>query len=333
MESQNYVRIKMLKIWELLCQETDEDHPMDTITILQKLKEMGIVCDRRTLYNDIKILNECGYEIICRRSRNNEYFVMDRSFDLPELHILLDAIQAAGFITKSKSKILIDKVASLAGSRKGEVLKRNIVAFNTTKNCNEAIYYSVNEIIEAIKQQKKIAFLYFDYDHKHNRVYRKDGHHYVVNPFATVFPNDNYYLVCYNDVHRTITHYRIDRMDKVKILPDKPISPLPEGQTFSISRHKKQVFGMYTGNEVEVTFVIDKELIDVVFEKFGEKTKIMPYGDDKYLFRAEVQVSPVFLGWVCAFGKRLRVTSPQSVVDSIQAHLEELRQNYETKGE
>lgn len=146
MESQNYVRIKMLKIWELLCQETDEDHPMDTITILQKLKEMGIVCDRRTLYNDIKILNDCGYEIICRRSRNNEYFVMDRSFDLPELHILLDAIQAAGFITKSKSKVLIDKVASLAGSRKGEVLKRNIVAFNTTKNCNEAIYYSVNEI-------------------------------------------------------------------------------------------------------------------------------------------------------------------------------------------
>ena len=117
-------------------------------------------------------------------------------------------------------------------------------------------------------------------------------------------------------------------MDKVQILEDKPISPFPENQTFSISKHKKQVFGMYTGNEVEVTFVIDKELIDVVFEKFGEKTKIMPYGDGKYLFKAEVQISPVFLGWVCAFGHKLKVISPNSVIESIRSHLAELADNY-----
>lgn len=328
MESQSKFKIKMLKLWELLCRETDEDHPMETPTILEKLGEMGIECDRRTLYNDIKTLNECGYEVICRRSRKNEYFVMDRSFDLPELHILLDAVQAAGFITKSKSDVLIDKIANLAGSKKGEVLKRNIVAFNTTKNTNEVIYYSINEIIEAVNRQKKITFLYFDYDCKHSRIYRKNGEYYVENPLATIFSNDNYYLVCYNEKYDKIVHYRVDRMDKVEML-DTPVCPLPKDIDFNISKHKKEVFGMYTGNEIAVTFEVDEILIDTVFEKFGEKTKITPCENGKYRFSAEIQVSPVFLSWVCGFGDKLKVVSPQSVVNSVKEHICELAKNYE----
>ena len=101
-------RIKLMKIWEILRQETDEDNPMPTSVLMKKLDEMGIHCDRRTIYADIKLLNDCGYEVLCNKSQKNEYYVVDRSFDLPELRILLDAVQAASFITEKKTAEFVD---------------------------------------------------------------------------------------------------------------------------------------------------------------------------------------------------------------------------------
>lgn len=130
MIAQNATRIKLLKIWEILCQETDEEHPIESTELIEKLAEMDIHCERKTIYRDIETLIECGYEVMCVRGKKNQYYVLDRSFDLPELHIMLDAVQAASFITPQKTKQLVDKIADLAGSRKGEVIKRNLVAFN-----------------------------------------------------------------------------------------------------------------------------------------------------------------------------------------------------------
>ena len=166
--NEKYNRIRPLKIWEILQRETDEDHPMGTEELRAKLLEFGIDAHRTTIYEDIKLLNECGYEIMSRRGRSNQYYVMDRKFSNPEIHILLDAVQAASFITDKKTAELVDKIAQLAGSQKGLVLKKNIVQFNTAKSSNESIYYNVNEIVTAINNRQKIIFLYFDYDNKHN---------------------------------------------------------------------------------------------------------------------------------------------------------------------
>ncbi len=326
-------KITILKIWEILCAETDEEHPMSSVQLLSKLEECGISCDRRTLYSNIDTLNEYGYEVLSRRSRQNEYWVAERSFDLPELHILIDAIQAAAFITEKKTEELVDKVARLAGSRSGAVIKQNTVAFNTTKSTNEFIYYSVNEISYAIEKGLKILFRYFDYDHKHNKVYRRDGHRYVVNPVATVFSNDKYYLVCYNDVNRNMTHYRIDRMEAVQVLEDKPITPYDYTESFDITRHKKALFGMYTGDFVKVRFEVEERLLDVVFDQFGDKVEIEPVREGWYSFVADVQASSVFFGWVCAFGGSLRVVSPASLIERIREHILTLAEVYEKKTE
>lgn len=192
MPKTNFTKIKLLKLWEILSQDSDEDHPLSTKRILEKLKCQGIECDRKTLYEDIRLLNEYGYEVLCEKGQHsNRYCVVDRSFDVPELHILMDAVQAAGFITEKKTAELVNKIASLGGSNRAEVLKTNLVHFNTTKHSNENIYYSVNEIGEAILSEKKLSFLYFDYNEKRERVFRKEGSRYVVNPVATVFFNDN----------------------------------------------------------------------------------------------------------------------------------------------
>ena len=241
-------KLKMLKIWEILSRETDEDNPMESTELISRLEKMGIPCDRRTLYKDIDALNENGYEVLCNRSKKNEYYVLDRKFDDAELHILIDAVQAASFVTEKKTDELINKIAGLSGSHRAEILKSNAVAFNTVKNMNEKIYYSVNEIITAIKLKKKIEFYYFDYGVDGKRVYRREKKLYWVNPYATIFSNDCYYLLCYDDKHEKMSHYRIDRMDSVTI-SERDIKKRTDLDDFSVKKHKKQVFSMFAGED------------------------------------------------------------------------------------
>jgi len=320
-------RIRLLRIWEILQRETDEEHPMGTETLREKLLEGGIECHRSTLYEDIKLLNENGYEILTRRGRSNQYYVMDRSFSNPEVHILMDAVQAASFITEKKTAELVDKISELAGSQKGLVLKKNIVQFNTTKSTNESIYYSVSEIVTAINNRQKIIFLYFDYDSNHNRVYRKNGHHYVVSPFATIFADGHYYLVIYDNRYNKLTHYRIDRMDRVEMIEDHADMP-PDELAFDIVNHKKQLFGMFSGETTAVTIEMDRFLLDAVFDLFGDKTRIISNGENTVRFTVDVQVSDLFFGWCCSFGTKLKLLGPEATVEQFKEYTQGVINHY-----
>lgn len=328
MGKQNFSKIKLLKIWEMLKQDTDEQHSLTTNQIIEKLKLAGIECDRKTLYQDIATLNAYGYEIIQRRGQhNNSYYVVDRSFDVPELRILIDAVQAASFITEKKTAEFIDKISALGGSNRAEILKKNIVEFNTAKHTNENIYYSIDKIDEAILSERKIIFKYFDYDLHGNRVFRKDGHRYVANPIIMVFSNDNYYLVCYHDNHTTLTNYRIDRMTEVSVL-DTPINKDARPKGIDLCNYRKQVFSMFGGEQTAVTLETTPDLIDVVFDKFGEQTKITEIGNNKIQFTAEIQISNMFFGWCCSFGEKMKIVAPQEIKEQFTEYLNRLCQNY-----
>ena len=305
-------RLKLLKIWEILRQETDEAHPMSSVALLQRLEEIDIKCDRRTLYADIQALNESGYKIHCNRRKTNEYFVERREFSMAEIQILMDAVQAASFITKEKTEHLVDKIAELAGSRKAEAIKRNVVAFNTVKSPNEDIFGTVAIITQALECGKKIEYQYFDYDLDKHRVFRKGDKIYKVNPVATIFSDDKYYLLCYDDKHGILAHYRIDRMANVKV-SSEDIMPSELSEDYAIQKHKRQLFGMFKGEECDVTFEADNSLIDTVLDKFGFDTHLSAIGEHTFRFTATVQISPVFLGWCCSFGEKLKVVGPERV--------------------
>ena len=320
-------KIKLIKIWEILSQETDENHPMGTPELLDKLAKLGIECDRRTLYADIKALNACGYEILCLRSSTNEYYVEDRKFSLPELRIMMDAVQSASFITEKKTAEFVDKLASLAGSRRGEALKQNVVAFNTKKTDNERIYYNVDTINAAIAQKRKVRFVYFDFNASRERVYRKEGKFYYINPFATIMDNGNYYLVGYDDFHREMLHFRVDRMEQVTVSRHS-VSEFEEFSRFNIQQHKKALFGMYSGEEKEISLRADKSLIDVLFDFFGGHTKIFVVDEDTIGCNVAVQISPQFFGWCCSFGDKLRIVSPDHVLDEFKNYLQTVIKNH-----
>ena len=321
------LKLKLVKIWEILSQETDEEHPMGTTELLHKLKIMGITCDRRTLYADIDALNECGYEILCERSTSNMYYVVDRKFSVGEIRIMMDAVQAAGFITEKQTSAFVEKLAFLAGSRRGEALKDNIVAFNGAKTNNSSICYNVEIITEAIQNDKKVKFTYFDFDAQHNKIYRKDGKFYYMNPYALVMDNNNYYFLAYDMYHEHMMHFRVDRMDQVQVSRhDKEY--LKNFDKFDIKKYKKQLFGMYSGEGQEVKIRIDKKLIDSIFDVFGIDTKFIKIDENIYEFTAEVQLSPQFYGWCCSFGDKLKVVAPFSVVDELKTYIENLSKNY-----
>ena len=171
MARDNFRKIKLLQLLEMLRQNTDEQHPMSTSSIISGLAQMEITCDRRTLAQDIATLNDLGYEIMTTYvGHDKAYYVEDRNFSIPELKILIDAVQASSFITEKKSEELINKIASLAGSHRAEVLKRNMVCFNTRKHSNERIFYNVNDLEDAILRQKKVLFRYFDLNETGERV-------------------------------------------------------------------------------------------------------------------------------------------------------------------
>lgn len=312
-------KIKLLKLWEFLKRETDSEHRLSTRELLDKLASEGIECDRRTLYDDIKVLNEYGYEIMQDRSRANLYYVEDRNFDIPELKILIDSVEASSFITKKKSRELISKIASLGGSHRAELLKKYSIEYNTKKHNNENIYYSVMAIGEAIDKKRKIRFQYYDTDVLKHKVLRKDGNYYIVNPCCMVYDNNNYYLVCYDDKHRQLSHYRIDRMLNAEVCTDK-IDNYPNLKNSDIRNHINQLFGMYTGEKTKVKIRADNSLVDVVQDKFGDVNSFK-YDNDNFVFYADVQLSPMFYSWCFSLGSKIAIIEPASAVESYRERL------------
>ena len=113
-------KIRLLVLYDILRKETDEEHPFSTKELLDKLAARGIQATRQTVYDDIEILNAFGYEIMAVHGRNNRYFVEDRTFELPEVQVLLHAVGAAKFLTERKASVLTEKVAELLGEAQAD---------------------------------------------------------------------------------------------------------------------------------------------------------------------------------------------------------------------
>lgn len=316
---ENARKIKLLKLLELLRQNTDAEHPMTTNTIVARLADIGIACDRRTVSADIAVLNDQGYEILSAMVGHDKgYYVEDRSFSIPELKILIDAVHASSFITEKKSHELIEKLADLAGSHRGEVLKRSLVAFNTRKHSNERIFYNVDHLEDAILRQKKILFRYFDLDENGKRLYRRGGHRYVVEPVALVFNEDNYYLTCYSSRHDSTSNYRVDRMDSVEVL-EEDCGEKAIALRKQVGEYTEQAFKMYGGEQTEVVLEFHRGLIGAVYDRFGEDTKMMSVGHN-CIATVRVRISPVFWGWLFQFAGEMAILSPPQAVQEYKDH-------------
>lgn len=326
----NAANIRMMKLYEILCRETDEDHPITRMELSEKAREHGVACHDRTIARDVDVLNEAGYEVCSIiRGHKRYYYVPERDFSVPELKILIDAVQAANFVTEKKTKELIDRIASLGGSFRGELLKRNMAYFNSRKHSNEAILYSVDAIEDAIIRKKKIEFYYFDLDEERNRFYRSDDagnrKHYRVEPIALILSEDNYYLMAYSDRHPESTAtYRVDRMDIVQVVEDSELSAEARAHIPGVANYTEQVFRMHNGEPTTVVLRFRKGLLGPLYDKFGEKTDVRAVSETECEAMLPVRVSKTFFGWLTQFGSDIKVIKPREVADRYFEHLREI---------
>lgn len=309
-------KIRPKVVYDILLKESDEQHPMSTYEIIDKLKERGISAERKTLYEDIKLLNAYGYEVLSERGRTNYYYVVDRSFDIAELRILTDAVEAARFVTAKKSAVLQKKLMELAGKSGKESLGAEHLRFDVVKLKNENIFYNVDTLDACISAGKKCSFLYFDYDFEGRRRYRKDMQPYVVSPVQMLFEDNNYYLLAISE-HPGVTAYRVDRMDKVTMEADDA----ERGDVADISEFRKQVFSMYGGEAVNVELECDESYVNVIVDKFGFGVTMLKLDDSTVRIKVRVQLSPTFFGWLATGGGKIKIAAPAEAAEKYREHL------------
>lgn len=297
-------KVKLVKLYEILRSETDSDHALTTYDLVERMQELGIVSDRRTISSDIENLNSVGLSVKVKRDGHKKaYYVDDNTFTVPELKILIDAVQAASFIPEDMSNEIIEKLSVLGGTHREEVLKGNQIAFNTRKHTNKDILRTVDVINKAISEHKKISFRYFDLDENKKKVFRK-GRRYKETPAALVFNNDNYYVVCYSSKHKKQLNYRVDRMDTTWV-EEEPAAPEAAILAENLTEYTKQAFRMFNGEPEEVTLQFDRSILGQVYDQFGEDIKIERISEEKCRTTVTIQDSPTFRGWVYQFGNQM----------------------------
>lgn len=302
-------KIRMLVLYDILHKETDAEHQLSTNELIVKLDSYGIQATRQTIYGDIEMLNSFGYGIITVHGRNNRYFIGDRTFELPEVQILLHAVGAAKFLTEKKALVLTEKVAELLGEAQADSLKE-LLTVKSNELGNERVYYSIDAITTALIEKRKLSFLYFYYDGIGNRVYRKEGERYEVNPLGMVYSGENFYLVCFHDKYDNPASYRIDKMEDVQVEKSN-ITRKNQFENFDLNTYKRETFGMYYGEKSEVSMYIPAELLDVARERFGA---IEPKREcDGYIVNVTVRISRTFFAWITAFEGKVKILEPNNV--------------------
>ena len=307
-------KLKIFYILDYLQRNSHEKHPVRAAELIAMLdRDHRISCDRKTVYSDVAALQDYGVDIISLPGKNGGYYIASRNFELPELKLLIDAVQSSRYLTEKKSKELIEKLLTQCNEQDAKLMTRNVLVSGRVKSMNETIYYSVDAIQEAIAQNKQIAFRYFDWDFGGKRKFREKS--YVASPYGLCQDNENCYLLALSDRHG-VTSYRVDRMMDITLL-DATRVPCPELTGKALHDHAKRLFQMYSGDAVDVKLQFHRSLINVVVDRFGKDTMLIPDGPEHFNFTVQVAVSPMFLSWVMGFGIRAKILYPQSVADAL----------------
>lgn len=329
----DHQKLKMLYLVKIFTEETDDQHALTMAQIIEKLNSCGVNADRKTLYQDFEELRTFGLDINAQQEgRSYRYYLGAREFELPELKLLVDAVQSAKFITDKKSSELIKKLESLVSRHEARQLQRQVMITGRIKSMNESIYYNVDKIHDAINGNKKIRFKYFQWNTKKEMELRRDGNWYYTSPWALMWDDENYYLITYDRYYDKIVHYRVDKMLEIEILEEKR-----EGQeqfeAFNMPQYSKSLFGMFSGEEVDVTLECRNFLAGVILDRFGKEVSLIPADEDHFQVKVRVALSDQFLGWVLALGDAIRIVAPEPVVSQMKEHLIQAAEIYgiETK--
>ena len=321
-------KLKILYLMKAFEEKTDREHPISVAEIIKYMDSYGISVERKAVYDDIETLRVFGMKIENRRGRPSGYFLADRKFELPELKLLVDAIQSSKFITDKKTNRLIKKLETLVSKYDAQKLQRQVFVSGRIKTMNESIYYTVDAIHNAISENKKIKFQYYQWNVKKEMELRHNGAWYHISPWGLSWDDENYYLVGYDSEAEQIKHYRVDKMLHIRMSNESR-----EGKEYfkklDMADYAKKSFGMFRGKEQTVKMQVDNRLAGVIIDRFGKDVMMIPTDEEHFTVKVDVHVSRQFLGWIFSLGEGIKIVGPEEVVNQMKAECERLMGQYQ----
>ena len=321
-------KFKLYRLAQLMLEQTDDEHYITMPEILAGLRNYRITADRKSIYQDLKDLEVLGIEVEGEPDgKGYHYHVVSRPFELPELKLLVDAIQSSRFITEKKTNALIRKLEKLVSRYEANRLQRQVFVSGRIKTMNESIYYAVDTIHNAISDNKKIRFQYYQWNVKKEMVLRRDGAFYEISPWGLSWDSENYYLVGFDSEAGEIRHYRVDKMLRIQ-MTDKAREGKEHFRKLDMADYAKKSFGMFGGEEKTVKLLVDHQLAGVIVDRFGKDVHMIPVDEKHFTVSVTVMVSSQFLGWIFSLGEKVEILGPEEVKEQMRREGERLLKQY-----
>lgn len=321
-------KFKLYRLAQIMLDLTDEEHYLTMPEIIEKLGRYEITADRKSIYADLRDLEVLGIEVEGEPVGNKyHYHVVNRPFELPELKLLVDAIQSSKFVTEKKTNTLIKKLEKLVSNYDAMKLQRQVYVSGRIKTMNESVYYTVDAIHNAISENRKIRFQYYQWNIKKEMELRHDGAYYHISPWGLLWDDEYYYLVGFDSEVKQIKHYRVDKMLHIQMSEE-----VREGKEyfrkFDMADYAKKSFGMFGGKEQQVKLLVENHLAGVIIDRFGKDVMMFPADEEHITVNVNVRVSNQFLGWIISLGDGVKIVGPEEVVEQMRQEIERLTEQY-----
>lgn len=322
-------KLKLLYLLKILYEQSDEEHFLPMSYLIEKLASYGVSAERKSIYSDLEYLEQFGFDIIKEKGKNAGYALLSREFELAHLKHLVDSVQASKFITEKKADELIKKLEGLTSKHNAKKLRRNVYISQSVKSINETIYYNIDTLHEAINNKKKVAFKYFEYNLNKERVLKNNGDDYIASPYSLTICDENYYLVSHYEKHENFSNFRVDKMEKIRILDEDIVDYKTfTDPSFEIADYSKKLFSMFSGEIKDVKILCENSLVNAVIDRFGRDVLIRKETDTHFVATLKVSQSPTFFAWVFTFGDKMKIISPSDTAKEFKNTINKVKGIY-----
>ncbi|MCD7722586.1 MAG: WYL domain-containing protein [Clostridiales bacterium] len=325
-------KLKTLYIYKMLDEYSDSEHPLTTRQMMQMLAEKGIKSERKSVYADISALKEAGVDIGAKQGRSAGYYIASRKLDVPEVRLLIDAVNSAGFITPAKTKRLVEKLEGMLSRAQAKAMRPQVFHDAQNKCDNEEIYKTIDILDAAILKKKKVKFTYRrrNIDKKNKKSYTQKT--FKVSPYALIWNADHYYLVCNNEKYDNLMNLRIDRIRNIQItaLKARKVKDVSEYEKeFDVADYASKVFNMFSGESATVKLLCSFDLQEEIMDRFGAKIPLSAVDFEHFETQVNAAVSDGLVSWLMQYGNGIKVLEPQSLADMVKDKAQLIAELYE----
>ena len=320
-------KIALLRIWDILKQYSDYDHPLTQAEIAEKLKnEYGISIERKAISRDLDTLRDAGVEI---ESRRDGSYIVSREFQDSELRMLIDGVLSSKHISALDSKSLIERLCGLSNVHFKSHVKNVYSVNDWGKTDNRALFLNIELADEAIEKRVVVGYEYNKYgaDKKlHYSSYQR------VSPYQMILHNQRYYLMGYSSYWNSMVFHRLDHMTNMKVLDDLPAVDIRKVKGYERGIDYKVLSStmpyLFPEAPESVTFLANSGIIDQIIDWFGRDVRITKKDPDTVEVR--LSVSPeAFAIWAVQYVEHVEVVSPKSLREKVKKMLEDGLKKYQ----